>query len=181
MLVFTARLNSTTAIVSSVVYGLSMIILYSMSTLYHATSPGPRKAVLQIIDHSSVFLLIAGTYTPIILIVLGGTPKSLALLVGVWVAALIGIALNAKNMARFRKVSMVLYLLMGWAILIDIPRIASLLGTAGTALLVPGGLSYTVGVIFYKLKKIKYMHGVWHLFVLAGSVLHYICILRFIV
>jgi len=155
--------------------------MYTMSTLYHAISHYRAKQVLQIFDHSSIYLLIAGCYTPVTLVLLGGTPKALALLAAVWVAAIIGVILNAVDMTRFKRIGMMLYLLMGWAALLLIWDIVTLFETAGTVLLIAGGLTYTVGVIFYKMKRIKYMHGVWHLFVLAGSVLHYLCILRYVI
>lgn len=179
LIVYAAKLGSVTAIVSAIVYGLSMILLYTMSTLYHAMRESAKKTVFQVLDHSSVFLLIAGTYTPIMLVLLGGTPKALILLIGVWITAIVGIILNVKDMNRYKRVSLVLYLLMGWAVVFDIGKIVPLLGSAGTGLLIAGGLSYTIGVTFYKLKRVMYMHGVWHLFVLSGSVLHYLCILRF--
>lgn len=180
MAVFASRLGSAAALSSSLIYGLSLIVLYLMSTLYHSVSHERAKPILRKFDHASIFLLIAGTYTPITLIVLGGTPKALALLIGVWAAAIVGIVLNFVDMARFRRASMVLYVLMGWAVLLDIRTTVNQLGPAGIALLLGGGLSYTVGIVFYKLKKVRYMHGVWHLFVLGGSILHYLCILRHI-
>ena len=181
MIVYAARLQNLTSVVSVVIYGLSMIVMYLMSTLYHAARHNRSKQILQIFDHASIFLLIAGCYTPLTLILLGGTPRALILLAAVWVAAIIGVILNAVNLTRMGRVSMVLYLLMGWAALMEIRNIATLLGTAGTVLLIAGGLTYTVGVVFYKMKSIKYMHCIWHLFVLAGSVLHYLCILRYVI
>ena len=181
MLVYATRLGSPVSVVSASIYGLTLITMYTMSTLYHAISHYRAKQVLQIFDHSSIYLLIAGCYTPVTLVLLGGTPKALALLAAVWVAAIIGVILNAVDMTRFKRIGMMLYLLMGWAALLLIWDIVTLFETAGTVLLIAGGLTYTVGVIFYKMKRIKYMHGVWHLFVLAGSVLHYLCILRYVI
>jgi len=181
MFVYATRLGSPVSVVSASIYGLTLITMYTMSTLYHAISHYRAKQVLQIFDHSSIYLLIAGCYTPVTLVLLGGTPKALALLAAVWVAAIIGVILNAVDMTRFKRIGMMLYLLMGWAALLLIWDIVTLFETAGTVLLIAGGLTYTVGVIFYKMKRIKYMHGVWHLFVLAGSVLHYLCILRYVI
>jgi len=181
MLVYATRLGSPVSVVSASIYGLTLITMYTMSTLYHAISHYRAKQVLQIFDHSSIYLLIAGCYTPVTLVLLGGTPKALALLAAVWVAAIIGVILNAVDMTRFKRIGMMLYLLMGWAALLLIWDIVTLFETAGTVLLIAGGLTYTVGVIFYKMKRIKYMHGVWHLFVLAGSILHYLCILRYVI
>ena len=169
------------AVSSTAIYGLTMIGMYTMSTLYHSIKPGHLKAVLQIFDHASIYLLIAGCYTPVTLILLGGTGKAMLMFSVVWVAATVGIVLNIFDAGRFKRIGMVLYLIMGWAAVADITNIVSLLGPKGTALLVSGGIAYTVGVIFYRMKKIEFMHSIWHLFVLAGSILHYLCIFKYIV
>lgn len=181
MVTLAACFRNWVAVVSACVYGLSMIVLYTMSTLYHAIPYQRPKGVLRVLDHASVYLLIAGSYTPITLLLLNGSRKGLLLFATVWVLAIAGIVLNVVDMQRFRKVSMALYLMMGWAALLDIRNIVTTLGSAGSVLLIAGGVCYTVGVVFYKLKRIRYMHGVWHLFVLAGSVLHYLCILLYII
>ena len=181
MVIKAAHSHNITVIASTVIYGLAMIGMYAMSTLYHFVKPGRIKAVLRIFDHASIYILIAGCYTPVTLILLGGTGKSLIMFAVVWAAAVIGIILNVVDMRRFKKIGMALYLIMGWAAVADISNIVTLLGTKGTALLVAGGAAYTVGVIFYRMKKIRYMHCIWHLFVLAGSVFHYLCVLNYIV
>ena len=168
------------AIVASSIYGFSLIVMYTMSTLYHAIPFPKAKRVFQILDHDSIYLLIAGSYTPITLIALKGSPRGLAIFIVVWIVAIVGIVLNAVNMKRFKKAELVLYLVMGWAALIDLGSIISALGRGGIILLIAGGVCYTVGTIFYKMKRVSFMHGIWHLFVVFGSVLHYVCILLFV-
>ena len=179
MIVLAKSANSLIMVISALIYGLSMIIMYTMSTLYHALKSKRTKSILRIFDHASIYLLIAGCYTPLTLVILEGSGRALFLLAGVWVAAILGIILNAIDVTRFRKVSMALYLLMGWSVVLEMGRVIPLLGIGGTSLLIAGGVAYSVGVIFYKMKKVPYMHGIWHLFVLAGSILHYICFLRY--
>jgi len=181
MIVCAVKFNTVASVVAVSIYGGTMIFMYLMSTLYHAITHDKAKRILQIFDHTSIFLLIAGCYTPIFLVLLDGKPKEIGLLVVVWIAAIVGIILNIIDMKRFKKLSMILYLAMGWSAIIDIKNIVAALGTAGTNLIVAGGLAYTVGVIFYKMKSVKYMHGIWHLFVLAGSAFHYVGFLLYIV
>lgn len=180
MLTVSVLFYSTRAVVSSAVYGASLILLFTMSTLYHAI-PFPKvKRVLQILDHDSIYLLIAGTYTPITLIILRDSPRGVPILAAVWGAAILGAVLNGVDMHKFKKVSMILYVLMGWAVLWDIRAVVHGLGAYGISLLLAGGISYTVGILFYKMKRIQFMHGVWHLFVVLGSVLHYFCVLLYV-
>ena len=176
-----SRSQDRIATVSAAIYGLSMILMYTMSTLYHAVPIKRAKRILQVLDHASIYLLIAGCYAPVTLVLLRDSRRGLFLLAAVWVLAAVGIILNVVDMNRFKHVGLILYLLMGWAVILDIRNIVGMLGTTGSALLIVGGVCYMVGVIFYKLKQIRYMHGIWHLFVLAGSVLHYLCILRYII
>ena len=176
MLVISALFYNALAVTASAIYGFTLIVMFTMSTLYHAIPFQRAKQVLQILDHDSIYLLIAGTYTPITLISLGGTAKGLIIFIVIWAAAILGIVLNSINMHKYKKVGLVLYLVMGWAILWDIKTVMAALGTLGFTLLLVGGACYTIGVIFYKLKKVKFMHGVWHLFVVFGAVLHYLCV-----
>lgn len=167
-------------VAACVIYAVALVVLYAMSTLYHAF-PYPRvKRIFRIFDHSSIFLLIAGTYTPFMLIALGGTGKGLAIFIIVWVGAVLGIALNAISVNRFAKLSLILYVLMGWSVVFAVGDIIAVLPTGGLWLLILGGVGYTGGIAFYLAKKIKYMHSIWHLFVIAGSVLHYFCILLYV-
>lgn len=160
---------------SSIVYGAALLVLYLMSTLYHSITGLRAKEVLRVFDHCSIFLLIAGSYTPFALVTLreaGGW----VLFGAIWAAAVIGITLNAVSLKRFEKLSLVCYVVMGWAVVFQAGTLAAALSPAGLALLVAGGLCYTGGIVFYALRR-PYMHGIWHLFVLAGSVCHFLCIL----
>lgn len=162
------------------IYAITLFLLYTMSTLYHAF-PFPKvKYVFRIFDHSTVFLLIAGTYTPFMLITLQGSSKGLAIFIINWAAAVIGIVLNAININRFAKLSLVLYVVMGWSVIFAIGDVVKNLPSAGVWLLFLGGISYTVGILFYVAKKIRYMHSIWHLFVMLGSALHYFCIVLYV-
>lgn len=164
---------------SALVYGISLIVLYSMSMVYHIVQNDTGKYILRKFDHCSIYLLIAGTYTPYLLMSLRG-PKGWIMFGLIWGAAIGGIILNSINVDRFRKVSMVFYLCMGWAIIFTVGEIAKKIALPGIVFLIVGGVVYTVGVIFYSLKKYRYMHSVWHLFVLAGSIFHYFSILLYV-
>ena len=154
------------------IYGATMVLLYTVSTLYHGLGLNRAKVVFRSLDHCTIFLLIAGTYTPITLVCLGGW-KGWAMFGTVWAAAVLGVVLNAVSVERFKKVSMACYLAMGWVVVLamgDFYRAASPLSFW---CLLAGGILYTVGAALYGVgKKIPYIHPVFHLFVLAGSVLH---------
>lgn len=166
-------------VVSSCVYGASLIILYCMSTLYHAITNKTARTVFRVFDHTSIFFLIAGTYTPITFVTLNGA-LGWTMFGIVWGAAVLGIVLNSISIEKFKKFSMICYIGMGWAAIIGIKSIFQSLPTKGFVLLILGGVLYTVGIIFYALKKFKYMHCVWHFFVLAGSILHFFCIYLYV-
>jgi len=161
------------------IYGLTLILLYLASTLYHSV-PFPRaKPVLRVLDHSAIYLLIAGTYTPFTLISLrGGWGWTLFGLV--WAMALLGIALKIAAIGRFRWLSMVLYLGMGWLALIALGPLLRAISAGGVKLLFLGGVSYTLGTVFYGWRRLPYHHAVWHAFVLAGSVLHFFAVLLYV-
>ena len=166
------------SVVSASIYGVSMILLYTFSCLYHALTPPKGKWVFQILDHCSIFLLILGTYIPIALVGIGGTFGWVVF--GVIAAcAVLGIILNAVDLHRWKKVSLVLYVVMGWLALFTIRPILRAVPPSGVILLLLGGVFYTLGVIFYKKKELKYMHFVWHLFVMAGSVFHFFMIYNY--
>ena len=167
--------GSGLALGTSLVYGISLIMLYTMSTLYHAIASPKAKEVLRIFDHTSIFFLIAGSYTPFCLVALEGNPKGLFVAAVVWACAIAGIVLNAISLEKTEKLGTVLYVLMGWSVLMVIQDIIAVLPAPGFWLLLSGGIAYTGGLVFYAIKK-KYMHSIWHLFVLAGSVLHFLCI-----
>lgn len=174
-----ACFGDLTAVLSSVVYGISLVILYTMSTLYHAFPFDKVKKVFRIFDHASIFILIAGTYTPCCLIALKGNTKGVWVAAVVWICAISGIVMNSISLEKTEKLSLVLYVIMGWAVVLVIKDIVKALWGPGFWLLLAGGLAYTGGIVFYKLKH-KYMHSIWHLFVLAGSVLHYLCVVIYI-
>lgn len=155
-------------------YGVSLILLYTASAVYHGARDPEVKKRLRIMDHCSIFILILGTYVPMSLLVVGGKTGWMLFLTNSTLAA-IGITLNAIDLKRFDKVSLALYALMGWLVVVAMRAIIATLPPLGLALLVAGGLAYTVGILFYKSQG-KYMHFIWHLFVLAGSILQYFCI-----
>lgn len=171
-------------IISSAIFGAMMIILYTMSSIYHGLRPNKAKKVFQIIDHCSIYLLIAGTYTPFSLCTLREYNTALGWTVFgiIWGLAILGITLNAIDLKSFRVVSMILYLGMGWCVIFTVKIIFNALGIVGFTLLLAGGIAYTIGAVFYGLgRKHKYIHSVFHLFVVAGSLLHFLCILLFVV
>ena len=179
--VFSCIHHNATAVVASSIYGSSLIILYIISTIYHSLKVNNGKRVLCIIDHCNIFLLIAGSYTPFVLITLKGA-VGWTLFGIIWGAAIIGIVLNAINLKKFRTLSMILYLAMGWAIIFALKPLAMSLETGGMVLLVLGGISYTIGAIFYGLgKKKKYMHSVFHILVLIGSILQFFSIFFYVI
>ncbi|NVK73035.1 hemolysin D [Marinomonas sp. CT5] len=158
------------------IFSGTMILLYLASTLYHAMPKGKAKYVFKVIDHSAVYLLIAGTYTPFMLGVLEGV-WGWSLLVAVWSLALIGVALKAFGKASHPAISTTLYVVLGWLILIAIKPLSSLMEPNGLLLLVLGGVLYTLGVIFFVIdSRLRYGHLVWHLFVVSGTVCHYFSI-----
>lgn len=166
-------------VVSFSIYGSTLIILYLASTLYHSIQNPAVKRVLKVIDHSAVFVLIAGTYTPFLLVGVRGT-LGWTLLIVIWGLAIVGITLKALFMKRFAKLSVVAYILMGWLSVIALKELSLNMPQAGLIWLGIGGVIYTVGVIFYALKKIPYTHAIWHLFVLGGSICHYFTILFYL-
>lgn len=179
LIVLSAVHGSGLALGTSIVYGASLIILYTMSTLYHAIASERAKEVLRIFDHTSIFLLIAGSYTPFCLVALQGNARGVFVAAVVWACALLGIVLNAVSLKKTEKFATVLYVLMGWSVLMVIKDIIAVLPTPAFWLLLLGGIAYTGGLVFYVIKK-KYMHSIWHLFVLTGSVLHFLCIVIYV-
>lgn len=179
MVVFSAFQGGALAVVCSAVYGATLIILYTMSTLYHAITNKTAKKVFRVLDHTTIFLLIAGTYTPLSLLALGGA-VGWSLFGVEWAVAIIGIVFNAISIEKFKVFSMIGYIISGWAILVAALPLYYNVALAGIFYLVGGGLFYTGGLIFYRLKQLKYMHSIWHLFVLVGSILHFICVAMYV-
>lgn len=169
-----SRSGSVITAVSVTAYAVSLIALYTASAVYHGVTQPRLKAILRVMDHCSIYLLILGTYIPMSLLVVGGKTGWMLFLTNTTLAA-VGITLNTIDLKRFDKVSLVLYALMGWLIVLAMGAIVATLPPAGLALLVSGGVAYTAGIVFYKSQR-HYMHFVWHLFVLAGSILQYLCI-----
>lgn len=176
MIVLAAIFSDAWSVVGAAIFGASLIILYCMSTLYHAISNPRAKSFFRIMDHTTIFFLIAGTYTPITISILRGW-IGWTLFGVVWGAAILGIVLNSIDLEKFRKPSVVCYILMGWVIIIAIHPLLDKMSSLSLWLLVAGGVFYTVGVIFYAIKKIKYFHSIWHIFTLLGSTCHYFSIL----
>lgn len=174
-LLLTCRKTAVT-VTSTAVFGATMILLYVISTIYHGLGLNRAKVVFRSLDHCTVFLLIAGTYTPITLVCLGGV-QGWVMFGVVWAAAVVGVILNAVSVERFKVVSMVCYLAMGWVVVFAMKSVVENLSGQGFWCLLIGGVCYTVGAALYGVgKKIPYMHSVFHLFVLAGSVLHTITV-----
>ena len=179
LIVLSALYGDAWAVSSSIVYSFSLFALYLASTLYHACPNRRVKGVLQVLDHCSIFLLIAGTYTPYTLITLRGA-LGWTLFGVVWGAAIVGVVLNAIDVQKYSRISMVCYVAMGWVVVLAIRPLMASLAWNGLVLLALGGVFYTVGIVFYVIRR-SYMHSIWHLFVLAGSVCHYLSILLYVI
>ena len=162
-------------LVAAVVYGFTMLLEYTMSTLYHALTNERAKRVFKVLDHSCIYLFIAGSYTPFCLISLADS-GGVWLCAFVWLVALAGVACEAFWVFRPRWISAVLYLLMGWCVVWFLPALVTAIPATGLWLLVGGGVCYSIGCIFYVLKKVPYMHSIFHLWVLAGSLLQFAAI-----
>lgn len=183
--VIAAALNHNIfGIISGAVFGAMMIVLYCMSSIYHGLKPElMSKRVFRILDHCAIYLLIAGTYTPIALCTLRKESAALgwSYFGIIWTLAAVGVLLNAVDLKKFRVLSMILYLGMGWCIIWAFPGVYRAVGTGGTALLLIGGLCYTLGAVLYGLgKKHAYIHSIFHLFIVFGSILHFLFILFYV-
>jgi len=177
---FSVLYGSAWEIVAVSVYGATMVLMYTASTVYHAIPQMRAKRVLRVLDHASIFLAIAGTYTPFTLGNLRG-PWGWTLFGVVWALAVLGIVFKALAVGRLRVWSVVLYIAMGWLVVVGFRQLMANVAPGGIALLIGGGLAYTAGIAFYAAKKVPYHHLVWHLFVLTGSVLHFFAILGYVV
>ena len=182
--IFAASHNNVYGIVSGAIYGVSMICLYTMSSIYHGLSPKLKaKKVFQVLDHCTIFFLIAGSYTPFALCTLREYNSALGWTIFgvIWGVAALGITLNSIDLKKFKVFSMICYLIMGWCIIFKIDVLPTLLGWTGVILLVTGGIMYTAGTIFYGLgRNHKYMHSIFHLFIFEGSLLQFLCILLYV-
>ncbi len=179
VIVFAAIRGNVMGVIGGAIYGGTMIVLYTMSTLYHSLTNPTAKKVFRVFDHCSIFLLIAGTYTPYCLCTLWGR-GGLGILIAIWTSAILGIILNAIALDRFKTLSLVLYVVMGLAIILRLPTLVRLLPLGGVVFMCIAGAVYILGIIFY-LWKVKYMHSIWHLFVLAGSICFFFSIVLYVV
>ena len=178
-----ALYDSAMAIVTSIIYGITMIVLYCMSSIYHGLKPSLGKKVLQVLDHCSIYFMIAGTYTPIVLVAMRPLYPALAwsLFGAEWALTALAVTLTAIDLKQYRVFSMVCYILMGWGIMLFFPYAMQALGNTGFWLLLSGGLSYTIGAILYAIgSKKRYFHAMFHVFVLIGSILHFLAIFLFV-
>lgn len=179
LIVFAALTHDPWKIVSVSIYSFTMFFLFLMSTLYHAINNKQAKQVFRVFDHTSIYLLIAGTYTPFTLVTLRG-PWGWAIFGVVWAAAILGIVLSAIDIERFKVFEMTCYVASGWCIVVAMFPLVKALSVPAIVMLVAGGVSYTAGIAFFASER-KYWHSIWHLFVLAGAVLHYMCILLYVI
>lgn len=183
--VFAAIRGNAYGVVSGVIFGVTMLILYTMSSIYHGLNPKTKaKRIFQIIDHCSIYILIAGTYTPIALCTLREQSVFEGWLIFgiIWGLAIIGITLNSIDLKKFKLFSMICYLVMGWCIITRISIVINALGMGAFMLLLSGGVAYTVGAVFYVVgKKRKWMHSIFHIFCVIGSVLHFLFILLYVI
>lgn len=180
LVVSAVRHDDSSAIVGASVFAFTMMLLYITSTLYHALAPNKAKRVFQILDHGAIFLLIAGTYMPITLGVLRGA-CGWTLFELVWGIAVVGVVLKSVGGVKYKRLSTILYLVMGWLIIIALKPLWLNMPLWGLFWLLIGGAAYTVGVGFYATRRIRYAHFVWHLFVIAGTACHFIAVLRYAV
>jgi hemolysin III len=182
LLVYAASGNDNKwSLFSSVIYGSSLIILYTASGFYHAFTRIRIKNILRVVDHCSIYILIAGTYTPVVLLKIGGTTGWIFFFLQ-WCLAITGIIFKIFFTGRFEFLSVLIYIFMGWMIVPDISSLYDSLPVTGFSLLVAGGLTYTAGIIFYLIDtRMLFAHFIWHIFVLAGSILHYIFIAGYII
>ncbi len=179
LVVHAAGQGGTADVIGASVFGASVVLLYLISTIYHALPAGAAKRLFLILDHSAIYLLIAGTYTPFALGVLGGA-WGWSLFGVIWGLALSGIVFKGVFGTRYPVLSTALYLLMGWLVLIAAKTLLEIIPTAGLLWLLAGGIAYTLGVVFFALDdRVRFAHFVWHLFVIAGTACHFVAVLRY--
>ena len=182
-IVFASIHRNVYGIISGTIFGISMTLLYVSSSIYHGLRVGTAKKVFQILDHCAIFLLIAGSYTPFALCTLREYNTALGWTIFgiIWGFAILGIVLNSIDLKKYNIFSMSCYLVMGWCIIFKVNILPKLLGTVGVILLVSGGVVYTIGAILYGVgRKHKYVHSIFHLCILLASLLHFLCILLYV-
>lgn len=180
MIFFCSKQHDATKLISSVVFGITLFLMYLSSTIYHSVNDPKLKHLFRIIDHASIYLLIAGSYTPFMLVTLRG-PWGWTLFTIIWSLAVFGVIFKMFFVHKFAVLSTVIYLMMGWLAIVAIKPIYHNLPWPGLECMVAGGLCYTVGVIFYVWERLKFSHMLWHLFVLAGSMFHFFAVLFYVV
>jgi len=180
LIVFSSIYGSTSHIISCTIFGVTLVLLYTASTLYHSFQKPNIKHFFKILDHSCIYVLIAGTYTPFMLVTLRGV-LGWTIFAAVWFMALAGILFKVFFVHRFQIISTIAYVAMGWIIVLAIKPLFQTLQSGGIIWLICGGLAYTLGVIFYAWKKIPFNHAIWHLFVLTGSTCHFFAVLFYVV
>lgn len=179
LVVLAATRGTVWHVVSCAIYGSTLVLLYLSSTLYHSLQGRRVKKVFRVFDHSSIYLLIAGTYTPFLLVTLrGGWGWTLFGIL--WGLTIAGVVFKSLMVDRFPAISTTIYIAMGWLAVFAIKPLVQAISISGMAWIVAGGLAYTLGVVFFALDRKRFFHAIWHLFVLAGSVLHYIAVLRYV-
>jgi len=180
LILLAAAQGGRSLLAACVVYGTSLVVLYAASTIYHCTTSLELKNALRVVDHCCIYLLIAGSYTPFGLVILDGT-LGRTLLALIWIFAVVGIAAKLLLRERLPALSVVSYLVMGWLGVIALQPMLEALGSVAVSLAVAGGLSYSVGVVFFALHKIPHNHAIFHVFVLGGSILHFIAVVIYVV
>ena len=180
MVAYSSQSGSTISVLASVLFGTTLIILYGSSTLYHAITHHELKKKFQQFDHASIYILIAGSYTHVTLVSLGDT-LGYSIFAVVWGVSIVGIYLKFAYPGRFEKLSLVLYLLLGWLIVIAIKPLFEVMAPGGLWMLLIGGLFYTFGVIFYVWDNLPFNHAIWHLFVMGGSISHFLMVLLYVI
>ncbi len=179
LLLFSIKYGSTIHIICSTIYGISMVFMYVASTFYHGSNE-KFKNIFRLIDHSSIFIYIAGSYTPFTLINLKG-PWGYSIFTIIWILAIIGIILKLTLREKASIITMILYILMGWTIIVAIKPLINNLNPNAIILLFTGGISYTLGLIFYAWNSLPYNHGIWHIFVMIGSFTHFFAVLFYVI
>lgn len=180
LVVFAWKYGDNWHLVSTAVFGVMLVLLYTASTLYHSFQGERTRQVLQKFDHAAIFLLIAGTYTPFVLVTLRG-PWGWSMFGVIWGLAVLGVTLKSWFAGRFRMVSTGIYLVMGWLVLIALKPLMAVLPAGGMKLLLAGGFCYTGGAVFYLWRSLPYHHAIWHLFVLGGSAFHWAAVFIYVV
>lgn len=179
LIIYSNIYGNTSHIVGCTIFGITLILLYSASTLYHSFQRPRLKKIFKILDHSCIYLLIAGTYTPFLMVTLRGV-LGWTMFAVIWILAVSGVIFKVFFVHRFKIISTIAYVLMGWIVIFAIKPLLDSLQSGGVIWLVAGGLAYTLGVIFYVWKKLPFHHAIWHLFVLAGSICHFFAVLFYV-